>query len=72
MRSETIYRTKSNQQSTISIPEKYEATYKKIRENLWRNNLSQGVFFVQSWEENFEGLPQNEINTRLKAMRFGR
>ena len=69
MRSELIYRTRSNMQSTISIPEKHEATYKKIRENCRKNNISQGVFFVNTWEENFEGLPQSEINARLKAMR---
>ena len=53
----------------MSIPEKHEATYKKIRENCRRNRISQGVFFVNTWEENFEGLPQAEINARLRAMR---
>ena len=69
MRSDQIYRTRSNIQSTMSIPEKHEATYKKIRESCRKNNVSQGVYFVNTWEENFEGLPQSEIDARLKAMR---
>ena len=69
MRSEQIYRTRSNIQTTMSIKEKHEEAYRNIKKNLRRNNISQGVFFVNTWEENFEGLPQSEIDSRLKAMR---
>ena len=69
MRSEQIYRTRSNIQTTMSIKEKHEDSYRNIKRNLRRNNISQGVFFVNTWEENFEGLPQSEIDSRLKAMR---
>ena len=69
MRSNQIYRTKSNIQTTMSIKDKHEEAYRNIKKNLRRNNISQGVFFVNTWEENFEGLPQSEINARLRAMR---
>tara|TARA_B100000963_G_C22150038_1_gene461360 strand:+ start:167 stop:376 length:210 start_codon:yes stop_codon:yes gene_type:complete len=69
MRSEQIYRTRSNIQTTMSIKEKHEEAYRNIKKNLRRNNISQGVFFVNTWEENFEGLPQSEIDARLRSMR---
>ena len=69
MRSDQIYRTKSNIQTTMSIKEKHEEAYRNIKKNLRRNNISQGVFFVNTWEENFEGLPQSEIDARLRSMR---
>ena len=69
MRSEQIYRTRSNIQTTMSIKEKHEDSYRNIKRNLRRNNISQGVFFVNTWEENFEGLPQSEIDARLRSMR---
>ena len=69
MRSEQIYRTRSNIQTTMSIKEKHEEAYRNIKKNLRRNNISQGVFFVNTWEENFEGLLQSEIDARLRSMR---
>ena len=69
MKSQLIYRTKSNIQSSYSIKEKYEQDYLELREILKKNNVSIGDYLVNAYQELDKGSPNF---SRIKTIRFSR
>ena len=72
MNSPLLYRTKSNIQSSYSIKERHENRYRNQRYHLQRNSLSVGDFLCGVWAEHFEGLPDAEIDSMLKQLKWAR
>ena len=69
MKSQLIYRTKSNIQSSYSIKEKYEQDYLELRDILKKNNVSIGDYLVNAYQELDKGSPNF---SRIKTIRFSR
>ena len=72
MRSDQIYRTKSNIQTTMSIRDKHEQQYIDLREILKECKISLGDYTVGSFIENYQGLPPSEITRELKKLAWVR
>ena len=69
MKSQLIYRTKSNIQSSYSIKEKYEQDYLELRNILKKNNVSIGDYLVNAYQELDKGSPNFQ---RIKTIRYSR